>query len=87
MGLQLEEFRAVGESKNREDAIQRFTTLRNKFKEGFRRMIVPLHPDHNEGDPKKTEQFHLLIAMAKEFESLKIKTPSATKTTQGDDHC
>jgi hypothetical protein len=78
MGLQLEDFRAVGEARNREEAIQRVTDLKAKFKLGFKKMVTLLHPDRNGGDLEKTAQFHLLMAVAKEFDSLKFKAPPPT---------
>lgn len=79
MGLQLEDFSAVGEARTREEAIQRFTDLKAKFKSGFKRMISILHPDRNGGSAEKTAQFHLLMAVAKEFEELKIKPPQTVR--------
>jgi len=85
MGLQQEDFSAVGDARNREEAIQIFTALRGKFKTGFNKLVLLLHPDTNGGDPEKTAQFHLLMAVAKEFASLKIKPPPTVryKTTFG----
>ena len=73
MGLQLEDFSAVGEAKDREEAVRKFTDLKTKFKSGFKRMVTLLHPDRNDGDPEKTAQFHLLMVVAKEFDKLKIE--------------
>ena len=79
MGLRPEDFSAVVDSRDREEAIQRFTALKAKFKTGFRKMVTLLHPDRNDGDPEKTAQFHLLMTMAKEFDSLKVKPPPTVR--------
>ena len=79
MGLQLEDFSAVSQSKNREEAAQRLNALKAKFKICFKKMVTTFHPDRNGGDPEKTAQFHLLMAVAKEFDSLKIKPPPTTR--------
>lgn len=79
MGLQPEDFSAIGQSKDREEALQKFTALRDKFKTAFKRMVTVLHPDRNGGDPKKTAQFQLLVAVAKEFDNLKIKPPPTVR--------
>lgn len=75
MGLQPEDFSAIGEARDREEAVQRFLVLKGKFKTGFKRMVLILHPDQNGGDLEKTTQFHLLMAIAKEFDGLRIKPP------------
>jgi hypothetical protein len=75
MGLRPEDFSAVGQARNREEAIQLVSSLKAKFKAGFKRMIHQTHPDRNGGDPTK---FNLLMQVAKEFESLKVKDPKPT---------
>jgi hypothetical protein len=75
MGLRPEDFGAVGQARNREEAIQLFNGLKGKFKAGFKRMIHRTHPDRNGGDPTK---FNLLMQVAKELESLKVSAPKPT---------
>ena len=79
MGLQQEDFSAVGKATTREEAVQRFTALRDRFKTGFKRLALLLHPDKNGGDPEKTAQFHLLLAVAKEFANLRVKPPPVVR--------
>jgi hypothetical protein len=79
MGLQPEDFSGIGEARDREEATQRFLTLKEKFKTGFKRMALILHPDRNGGDPEKTATFHLLMSVAKEFDNLRIKPPTTVK--------
>ena len=82
MGLQPEELRAIGKAKNRGEAVQRLEALKAKFKKCFKKMVLQLHPDRNDGDSEKTAQFQLLMEMSKEFENLKINDPPTAPTVR-----
>jgi hypothetical protein len=60
-------------------AERRVKELRKKCQKAFHKLALQLHPDHNEGDPAKAEEFKLLSLAYNEVETFFSKVKLAPR--------
>lgn len=81
-GVFVEDFNSVRLAKTQEDADHRLVSLKAKFKVGFQRLALELHPDRNSGDSAKTERLRILVLLKSHVERLqapRIEPPTRAR--------
>lgn len=72
MGIHPAEILSLTSAPNRESATKILEALRERFRQGFARLALELHPDHTQNDPEKTADFRVLLDLKKDFYAIKV---------------
>jgi hypothetical protein len=75
MGINHGEIEAIARAKSQEEGDYLLGELRSRFKKGFKKLVLKLHPDQNK-DPDAVAEFSLLLELPKLIAALKFKPPS-----------
>jgi len=82
-GIFAEDFNSVRFAKTQEDADHRLASLKTKFKVGFKRLALELHPDRNSGDSAKSERLRILVLLKSHVERLQAPRIKPVTYTRG----
>lgn len=85
MGINDRHISAFRAAPTQELADKNLAKFRELFKIGYRRLVKEWHPDHNGGDPRKTELFQVLSDLRVWVADLKvvIQTPVPARGRKG----
>jgi hypothetical protein len=72
MGILPEEVLAIQQAPNRQEATLRLEAVRRKFQVSFRKLVLELHPDRNQGDLKKAELLRILLDLKTDLEGIQL---------------
>jgi hypothetical protein len=72
MGINSRDFEAIAQAKSQEEGDRLLLDLRGRFKKGFKRLVLLLHPDQN-SDPSAVGELSLLLELPKLIEALQFK--------------